>query len=101
MVRTLKEEAEKFLANVPEEQVFWCNDGRILRSMVELKQALESMSDETFAYHANTDKNDFAKWVTEVIGDERLARDLQKSPTRSRVARQVASRISILTKRLT
>ena len=80
---TLKQEAERFLAEVPQEYVFWCHDGRTLRDMKELGKALSTMTDETFAYHVNMEKNDFSNWVRDVIGDEKLARDLLKSTTRA------------------
>jgi len=100
MAETLKQEAKRLLADVPEEYVFWCHDGRILRSTKELGAALNAMADETYAFHVNTEKNDFANWVRDVIKDERLAKDLQKAPNQAQAAKLVASRMSILSKRL-
>lgn len=100
MALTSKQEAVKFLAEVPTQYVFWCSDGRILRSMEELGKALATMSDETFAYHANTAKNDFSTWVEDIIGDEKLARDLQKARTRAQAASVTANRIDYLTAKL-
>ena len=94
------QEAQKFLDDVPQEYVFWCCDGRILRNMRDLGEALNTMTDETFAYHSNTEKKDFSNWVRDVIKDERLAKDLQKAPNRAQAAKLVASRIATLTKRL-
>jgi predicted metal-dependent HD superfamily phosphohydrolase len=100
MAGTLKEQAQKFLPKVPEEYIFWCHDGRILHSMKELGDALNTMTDETYAFHANIEKNDFANWVRDVIKDERLAKDLQKASSQAQAAKLVASRMSILSKRL-
>ena len=100
MVLTLKEEAKKFLANVPEEYVFRCSDGRILKNMQELKDALAGMTEDTFVYHSNAEKKDFSNWVRDIIGDEKLAKDLEKAANRAQAARQVTSRVSILSKRL-
>ena len=36
----LKEQADKVLAEVPEEYVFWCHDGRIFRDMKDLAEGL-------------------------------------------------------------
>jgi hypothetical protein len=94
----LKQEAEKFLARVPEEHVFWCQDGRILKDMKDLAEALTTMSDETFAYHSNTEKKDFSNWVRDVIGDVKLADDLQNPLDRNQAASIVASRIAALAK---
>jgi hypothetical protein len=58
-----------------------------------------SMADETYVFHANTEKNDFTNWVRDVIKDDILAKDLQKATNRTQVAKLVASRIAILSKR--
>ncbi len=100
MPRMPREEAESYLANVPDEYVFWCHDGVVLRNLRDLKGALGTMSDETFAYHSNSEKSDFSNWVNDVIGDEKLARDLKKSPDRSLAARTVSQRIAFLESRL-
>jgi len=100
MTMTLKELAQKLLAKVPDEYVFRCQDGRILRDMKELAEALATMTDETFAYHSNAEKKDFSNWVRDIIGDEKLAKDVGKASNRTQAARQVAGRIAILTQRL-
>ncbi len=93
-----KEQAEKLLAKVPEEYVFWCCDGSIYRDMKELAEGLAAMSDDIFARHANSEKNDFSNWLRDVIKDEKLAKDLQNALDRQQAAGIVASRITILTK---
>jgi hypothetical protein len=94
----LKYDAQKFLAIVPEEYVFRCHDGRVLKNMQELEEALATMADETFAYHSNSEKKDFSNWVRDIIGDEKLAKDLENALDRNQAARIVASRVDILTK---
>ena len=96
MVRITRTVAEKWLGNVPEGQRFWCQDGKLLKNLPELEAALADMSEETFRYHSNETKNDFSNWVKDVIGDEKLARDLLKSTTQAIAARSVASRIAWL-----
>ena len=56
--------------------------------------------DETYAFHANTEKNDFANWVRDIIKDEGLSKELQKAPNRVRAAKLVANRIAILSKKV-
>jgi len=99
-VKVTKQDAEKLLANVPEEQVFWCCDGRIFRNMRDLADGLENMSDETFAYHLNCDKSDFSNWLRDVIGDEKLARDLENPLTRQEAAERVNDRVTFLNMKL-
>lgn len=92
MTKILKEHAERRLANVPDQYVFWCNDGRMIRSIRELKEALELMSEATYAYHANREKNDFSNWIKDIIGDEKLARDLSKSSDKRQAFEYVKAR---------
>ena len=96
MTKILKQDADKRLADVPGENAFWCNDGRIIKNMRELKETLEQMDDAAYVYHANAEKNDFSTWAKDVLMDERLAWDLSKSMSRSEAARRVAARVAFL-----
>jgi hypothetical protein len=96
MVRMTKSVAEERLGNVSQEKQFWCCDGRYLKNLPELGVALEQMPEETFHYHSNETKSDFSNWVRDVIGDEKLSRDLQKSKTQVQAAKVVADRVAWL-----
>jgi hypothetical protein len=100
MAKIQKLDAGKLLGDVPDENLFRCHDGSIFSNMKELRDGLETMSDETFVFHANADKNDFSNWVREIIKDEKLARDLSKARSRLQAVKSVASRISFLSARL-
>ena len=67
-----------------------------LKNLSELETALKLMTEETFRFHSNETKSDFSKWVRDVIGDEELARYLQKSTTRVQAAKSVADRVTWL-----
>jgi hypothetical protein len=95
-----REEAVKFLADVPPDKAFWCHDGRTLRNMGELAKGLSGMTDEIFIYHANREKNDFVTWVRDVIGDMKLAAALQLAPDRDKAADATTRRVGVLTRRL-
>ncbi len=94
--RLTKKEAQKFLARVPEQNVFWCNDGNVFRDIHELKEALAMMSDQTFCYHFNNEKKDFSNWIRDVVGDVKLAQTLESAPDREKAARIVEERCSLL-----
>ncbi len=96
MALITKQIATARLANVSEEKRFWVNDGRYLNSLEDLKTAFDNMTDETYQYHVNENKSDFAKWVDEVIGDDKLAADLKKSAVRAAAVKAVAARIKFL-----
>ena len=91
--------ARQRLADVPPEKQFWCYDGHAMRNLSELAAALKEINDETFAYHSNESKSDFSNWVKDVLGDEKLARDLQKSKLRSEAVKVVDNRIAWLKER--
>ncbi len=91
-----KTQIEKFLAKVPDEFAFWSHDGRVLRDMKDLKDGLANMSDQDFAYHSNDVKKDFSKWVRDIIGDEKLAYDLEMASSRELAARIVEERYTFL-----
>jgi hypothetical protein len=96
MVPITKSVAEKWLGKVSQEERFWCVDGRYLNNLEELESALGQMTEETFRQHSNEAKNDFSNWVREVIGDEKLSKDLQKSVTQAQAAKSVANRVKFL-----
>ena len=99
-IKVTKQDAEKLLADVPEGRSFWCNDWWIFRNMRDLSNGLANMSDETFAYHLNDEKNDFSNWLKDVIGDEKLAKDLENPITRQEAAKRVNDRVSFLNMQL-
>ena len=100
MAKIMKKDAEKLLGNTPEEYAFKCCDGREFSKMAELGQALASMGDEVYAYHKNEGKSDFSAWVKDIIGDEKLARDLDKSRSKSQAKKSVEDRIAFLNSKI-
>ena len=54
---------------------------RTLRSLDDLSEAINLIDPETFQQHVNAEKNDFANWVQNVFGEEKLAEDLRHYPT--------------------
>jgi hypothetical protein len=96
IVKLSKEEAKRRLGDVPDGKRFWCHDGKTIKNVKELRKALIDMSDETFHYHLSEGRNDFSKWVREVVGEDKLAEDLGKIKSRIQASKAVAERISFL-----
>ena len=96
MVRVTKSVAEKWLGDVPQEKQFWCQDGRALKSLLDLETALRGMSDGIFRHHVSATDNDFSNWIRDVIGDVNLSNDLRKSKTQLQAAKSLADRIAWL-----
>jgi hypothetical protein len=96
IIKISKEEASRRLGDVPDGKHFWCQDGKVVKNLKELEEALDDMGDETFHYHSGEGRNDFSNWVRDVVGDEKLANDLSKAKSRIRAGNAVAQRISFL-----
>ncbi len=78
-------EEERILPSNPEippEKYFVMVSGDKIKNLDELKAFLEFMDDETFNYHVNSQKNDFAKWVDNVLNRKDLADKLRGAKTR-------------------
>ncbi|MBI2659454.1 hypothetical protein HYX05_05145 [Candidatus Woesearchaeota archaeon] len=73
---------KKVLGEAPEEHHFVVADGRKLKNIIELADALETMSEEIFRHHANELKNDFSSWVKDVFYDHSLAEDISRAKNR-------------------
>lgn len=100
IIKISKEEAQRRLSDVPDDKRFWFQDGKAIRNLKELRKSLIDISDETFRYHVSETKNDFSKWIREVVGDHKLANDLSKARSRIQASQAVAERISFLETKL-
>ena len=95
MVQTVKGGAlslfkkDKAYFYAPNDKAFWNNDGKIFHSLSELASGLRMMTDEKYRYHANETKNDYAKWVREVIADDKAADALEKAVDRVDAAKKL------------
>lgn len=61
------------LEEVGREKFFHVANGTVIRSVWELEHSLETMGEDTFRYHVNSNKNDFSSWVADVLLDGELA----------------------------
>lgn len=91
-----KEKASAYLRDAPPEQCFWVNNGPVLKNLEELANALPQMGDEVYACHANKEKNDFSRWINDVIGDKKLANDLLSSRNKESASKKVKNRLNSL-----
>jgi hypothetical protein len=89
-------DADRILGDVPPEKSFWVNDGMLVRSIQDLPKVLEEMDDEIFKYHVNEEKNDFVKWIDEVIRDKELANSLRNVRKKDSMIRRIRGRIEYL-----
>lgn len=70
---------KKELVHASPEQSFWVTNGQILSNLIELRDALSTMSDDVFMHHVTKNRNDFADWIETVLQDAEIAQALRKS----------------------
>ncbi len=64
-------------------EYFYMNNGVVLKNLHDLIDVLEVVDDDTYNFHVNGQKNDFAKWVGNVFKDSNLAGMLQQSKSKA------------------
>lgn len=79
----------------PGEQCFWTTDGRVLANLVELRDALAEMDEEVFTQHVTEERNEFADWVEQVLGDAELAKAMRKAKKAGKAYDLVVTRLRI------
>ena len=93
---SLKKAPKKKLLKASAELAFYCNDGRLFYDLKELAEGLMAINEATFYHHVREGNNDFSNWVRDVIGDEKLSRDLLKSTTQAQAAKSIDDRVAWL-----
>ncbi len=92
----MKEFVKKILSDVNLKEEFILHHGgrvRKVKNLIDLRIELESMPNEEFYHHVNSDKNDFANWIESAIGDDKLAKDLKEVDSKEDMLNLIKSRI--------
>ncbi|MFH0978089.1 MAG: hypothetical protein V1837_02185 [Candidatus Woesearchaeota archaeon] len=87
---------ERILADCNPDVVFYACNGAVIRNIYELASTIESLQDDAFSYHVNQEKNDFANWVNDILGDGQLAKKLKGIKNRKKYAETIRKRIKEL-----
>jgi len=89
---------EKVLSDCSPDKIFWTCHGSECRNIYELLENIRSQSDESFRFHVNKSegKNDYAKWITDVLEDEVLGHRLHSIPDKDLYADVIHERIKEL-----
>ena len=69
---------KKILGKTPEQYSFNLQDGRKLRTVYELIDELETMTDETFRQYATGMENHFANRIEHVFSEKELAEEIRQ-----------------------
>ena len=70
--------SSNILKEAPQEMEFYLSDGRRLKSIFELVDALEHMTEDMFREHVNEMKNDFSSWMKDVFSEPHVAKEMKK-----------------------
>ncbi len=79
---------EKVSVQEPEFQL-WLSDGRVVKSLEELRDALKTMEEHVFKEHVTKNKNEFADWVEEILEEKDLARKMRSNRSQARMRKVV------------
>ena len=85
--------SKQILNEVHPDSQFWLADGKTLKNLHELRNALQQMDDTVFGHHVNEERHDFHNWVKDVHQDEKLAEAMLQQKHRKGVLYEVARRI--------
>ncbi len=80
-----KKVATKLALSIPievsDDFAFWAIDGQVFHSLAALARGLKAMQGRVYRYHADSEYQDFAKWVGEVLGEKACAKKLLSAKT--------------------
>lgn len=73
------------LANVSDDKAFWICRGDRIHNITDLANCIESLTPAQFKYHVDNVKKTthFSQWISDVLGNPLLARDVQMEPNLS------------------
>lgn len=92
----MKEFAKKILSDVSSSEEFVLHiSGKVrkVKNLIDLKIELGQMSEKEFKHHVRNDRNDFAVWIKDSVGDEKLSRDFLHVSDREAMISLLKSRI--------
>ncbi|MGV8161768.1 MAG: DUF5752 family protein [Candidatus Nanoarchaeia archaeon] len=72
----VKKSKAKVFSDAPTEHYFVFCNGKPVKNVKELADALETLEDDVFNHHVTFDRNDFATWIKDIFKDAELANKL-------------------------
>jgi len=80
-----EEKANLFRKDVSPDKILKLVNGMLVINMASLYDEIAAMKDEDFEKHVNTEKNDFARWVRDAVGDKELAEHLELTTSKQEI----------------
>ncbi len=81
------------------EETFKTDYGKEISNLHELLDVLNEISPASFQKHVNSEKNDFANWIENSVGDRELARALGETTDFLKTKQILADRLADLEKK--
>src|SRR3989338_10063987 len=91
---------EGLLRSASQEQSFHLANGRVLKNLHELSNALVSMDEKTFFHHVTRDRNDFSNWILGVFRDEELAKQIARNRNRESMQAKLGDALKAASRRM-
>ncbi|MBI2548589.1 hypothetical protein HYW21_04530 [Candidatus Woesearchaeota archaeon] len=79
----------KLFHDVHEDVHFVLMDGRRLKNLLELVDALDTMGDDIYHHHVNESRNDFYNWIHDVYHEIDLANQILENPGRHHLQKSI------------
>ncbi|MBI4146896.1 hypothetical protein HY489_06190 [Candidatus Woesearchaeota archaeon] len=83
----------KLLGKAPETKSFNLHDGRKIRTVLELIDELETMSEEHFKQYVNEAENHFSNWIEHVFENKELADEIRHVHNRIDAQRAILKKL--------
>lgn len=90
----MKLEKSPYLSDVDHSKTFLLKDGKEIRNLYELGTMLRNDGESHYSHHVHYEKNDFANWVEEVVGDIELGLQMRGTDTLFKLSSVVDNRIT-------
>ena len=94
MPKVTQEDVRIALSDVEPQHYFQAKDGTIVKNLIDLARAVELMDLPTFSHHVCNGRNDFASWVSDIIGDTELGKELKQLKNKERIIEKIEERIN-------
>lgn len=73
---------------------FYLSNGDSAGSLRELLDKLKEIDDDCFFHHVNEERNDFANWIGDAVGDKVLGRRVGKLRDRKKIIAAIDKKIN-------
>ncbi len=77
--------AARFKKDVPPDKILRLHNDMLVVTPSSLYSEVEAMKDSDYEFHVNADKNDFADWFRNAVGDQELADHLDETKDRKEI----------------